>query len=405
MKDVGIPGRRARSTGRSPWRKAPATGPVLAAVLTVLLSLSALPGSVRAQSGNDGATDGPTLDLGGLLRTGFRAGPAGQDRRDEFEIYDARLNAAGEIGIVFDYFVEAEFDDEDEELELLDARLSLPIVSAVRLELGQFRAPFGREALQDKGDITFVERAQITQLVAPGRQVGVQLAGETLEGKLKYRGGVFNGNGRELENDDDSFLWSGRVSYNTLGTARFFDELMVEVGGSLAFSSDSAARLAGLAEARPAALDPADPRLDLASFDGDRLLWGVDLEAAYRGFFLRGEYLRGELDPDDDLGIPGLDDDVVAQGAYLEGGYNLWGAAEGVVRWDAMNDFLQGVQGQPVDEEGLSGSESHFLVFGLNLFPGLYTKLGLQYSLGLDGTERGPGLADGEFSLTAQVDF
>lgn len=396
---------RGRGDGQGAVRRCAAIAGGFLPLLLLVAALAALPGEARAQAGGEGAADGPSLDLGGLLRTGLRVGPGDLGRSDGFEIYDARLDASGEIGIVFDYFVEAEFDDRDDELELLDARLSLPIVPAVRVDLGQFRAPFGREALQDKGEITFVERSQVTQVVAPGRQVGVQLAGEALEGRLAYRGGIFNGNGRDLENEDDAFLYAGRVSYNNLGTARFFDELMVEVGASVAFSSDSAAPLAGLSEPGPGGLAASDPRVDLASFDGDRFLWGVDVDAAYRGFFLRGEYLRGELDPDLEIGIPELDEDAVAEGGYLEGGYNLWGAAEGVVRWDAMNDFLRAVDGTPVDADAPLGDESHFLVFGLNLFPGYYTKLALQYAVGLGGTDRGAALADGEFALTAQVDF
>jgi phosphate-selective porin OprO/OprP len=384
-------------------------GPTPAAAAVALAALLAAPHPALAQDGRgDGdATEGPTVHVGGLLRTGPRIGPGDLGRDDGFRIHDARLRASGRIGIVFDYFVQAEFEDRDDGLRLLDARLSLPVVPRLRVQLGQFKAPFGREEMQGKGEITFVERSQITQIVAPGRQVGIQLAGEALEDRLAYRAGVFNGNGRELENDGDSFLWAGRVSYNTVGPAHFYDELVVEVGASLAFSDDSAATLAGPAELPAGRLGVRDPSVDLASFRGERLLWGADLEAGYRGFFLRGEYLRGSFDPEGVPLVPGedpadLDDDVIAEGGYLEGGYDLWGAVEGVVRWDAMNGFLESVDGQPVDAEG---GEAHFLVFGLNLFPGFHTKIGLQYAAGLSGARRGPGLADGEFQLNAQVDF
>ena len=55
-----------------------------------------------------------------------------------------------------------------------------------------------------------------------------------------------------------------------------------------------------------------------------------------------------------------------------------------------------------------------FLVLGVNVLPGLYGRLGLQYAIGLDGslagqemaldrTNTGPRLADGQFLLNLQV--
>lgn len=359
-------------------------------------------GPAAAQDGGSGQV---SVELGGLLRTGPVVGPADQGVRDGFAIHDARLRASGEVGIVFDYFVQAEYDEAREELRLLDARLTLPIMPELEVDLGQFRAPFGKEALRGKGDITFVDRAQISRLVPPGRQVGLQLSGETMEGRLTYRAGAFNGNGRTFTNENDALLWAGRVQFNNLGASEFYDELVVEVGANAAFSEDSAVDLVAGLEGPVSTRFPGDP-LDLASFSGDRTLYGGDLRLGWQGIFLRGEYLRGELDP------PGLirsgdvvfGDELVVEGAYLEGGYNYLGAVEAVVRWDTMSDAIRQVGGRPVNPDDPEAG-SDFLVFGLNLHPGYHAKVGLQYAVGLAGTRVGPGLADGQFSLTAQVDF
>lgn len=396
----------ARCRGRAGPCRVRRGGTGVAALAAALAALVLGPAALAAQQ--DGGGDSP-VSLGGLLRTGFRVGPGDAGRDDGFEIYDARLSASGDVGLVFHYFAQGEFDDETEEFRLLDARLSASLASFVpglSLEVGQFKAPFGEEALQDKGDIALVERAQITQVVAPGRQLGAQLSGEALDERLAFRGGVFNGNGRELDNDDDNFLYAANVSYNTLGTARFYDEMMLEVGASVAYSEDSAATLGGLADVRPGRLGALAGGIDPTGFDGERLLWSVDLEAGFRSFFLRGEYVRGEFEPDDPVFIvpgPSGDDDVTAEGGYVEGGYNFLGAIEGLVRYDAMNDFVGLVEGQPVNDEFGEGTD--FLVFGLNLLPGQETKVGLQYAVGLDGSRRGLGLADDEFALTAQLDF
>ena len=366
----------------------------IAACLGAVVLAAALlaPGVAAAQ---EGGGPEPDITFDGLLRTGLRVGPGDLGRTDGFEVHDARVGASGRIGIVFDYRVQAEWDPRRDEVRLLDAILTLPVADPLRIELGQLKAPFGKEALKEKGAITFVDRSQASQLLAPGRQVGVRAAGEALEGRLRYAGGLFNGNGRTLENDDSRFLYAGRVEYNNVGAAEFYDELVVEVGANLAFSRDSAVDLG--AELRRE-VELAGVALD--AFRGERLLWGGDLRLGYRGFFLRGEYLRAELDLPDPVG-----QEVTLEGGYLEGGYDLWGAIEGVVRWDALAAPLESVGGVRVDEEEPVAGRADFLVFGLNLYPGYHTKVGLQHAVGLGGSRVGPGLADGEFRLTAQVDF
>lgn len=391
-------GRRVAGAGRG---TSGATAPTLAAALLVLAALLAAPVALGAQGAQG---EGPDIRIGGLLRTGLLTGPEAVGRTDGFRIHDARLRASGEIGIVFDYRVQAEWDTGADRFRLLDAQLSLPIVPQLALDLGQFKAPFGREVLQGKGEITFLDRAQASQLVAPGRQVGVQLSGRALDDRLSYRGGLFNGNGRRLENDNDSFLWAARVQYNTVGAAEFYDELVVEVGADVGYSRDDGVNLAAGLD-RPVAV----PVLDLSDFTGDRFLVGADARAGWRGFFLRGEYLRAELEGEGpfvigDVVVPEVE--RVLEGGWLEGGYSFLGAIEGTVRWDRLDAGLLSVGGVPTDPTAPANADpSDFLVVGVNLFPGYHTKVGLQYAAGLGGTEVGPGLADGQFSVTAQVDF
>lgn len=389
--------RRGAGTARTPTRAA------ARAPLAALLALGAMllaPPAVHGQEAAQG--DGPDITLGGLLRTGLMTEPGSLERTDGFRIHDARLRASGKIGIVFDYRVQAEWDTGADRFRLLDAELSLPVTSELALELGQLKAPFGREMLQGKGEITFVERAQATRLLAPGRQVGARVSGRALDDRLSYSGGLFNGNGRRLENDNDDFLWAARAQYNTVGAAEFYDELVVEVGADVGYSRDDGVDLAARLD-RPVTAGV----VDLSDFSGDRLLLGADARAGWRGFFLRGEYLRAELELDGPVfvgGEPLEDVERVLEGGYLEGGYSFLGAIEGTLRWDRLDAGLLSVDGHLTDpDEPFTASD--FLVVGVNLFPGYHTRIGLQYAAGLGGTEVGPGLADGQFGLTAQVDF
>jgi hypothetical protein len=359
--------------------------------------------AARAQEGGDGSA--PTIKFGGLLQTGLLVGPGDLGQQDGFRVFDARLRADGKIGIVFNYDVQAAFDRSQDRVRLLDARLRLPIRPELAISLGQFKAPFGGEELQSKGDITFLERSQVTNVLAPGRQVGAEASGSFLEDRLTYQAGLFNGNGRSLQNDNASFLYAAHVQFNSVGPVQFYEDLMVQVGASFAFSRDSAVDLTngGAYVGRPLGLRP---------FTGDRTLWSVDLKSSYRGFFLRGEYMRGKLDPPGEpvcVTAPCPTDAVDVDGGYVEGGYSYIGAIEGVLRFDSMTRGFVVAPG--TGPAGFTPEGGSFLVVGLNLLPGYHTKIGLQYAFGLGPAQLGPpatggvGLADGQFGLVTQVSF
>lgn len=329
---------------------------------------------------------GLPLELGGLLRTGLRVEPESTGEADGFDIFDARASVAGEVGIVFEYFFQTEVDPDDETVRVLDAKLTLPFQPEFEVGIGLFKAPFGLEALQSKGELTFLERAQASEAIAPARQVGVSIEGSTFDGRLTYGGGLFNGNGRTLENDGNDFMVSGRVEYNSIGTIAFYEDFVIQVGGSIAYSKDSAVALdGGLVTGDPASA----PELT-AGFAGERLLLGGDVKATYREWSLTGEILRGDydLEPDEVGGVPVETD---AWGGYVELGYRAYGAIEGVVRFDGFEPAI--------------GENRDFLVAGLNVYPGHYAKFGAQYAFALHDSADAPTLAGSQFIVLAQLDF
>jgi len=366
-----------------------------AAPAVALLALAVLPTWLLAQG-----TD-LEVHVGGLLRTGLRA-ESSEIGRDQFEIFDARAGVSGRIGIIFDYEAVTEWDDVQDRFRLLDATLTLPVRDLLRITFGQFKAPFGREELDGKGEIPLVERSQATLAIAPGRQVGLQASGRALEGRFDYWAGVFNGNGRRFENDNDAFLTAARVQYRTVGDVEFFEDLVVQIGANVAFSTDSALPLVPIsARGFPAGIE----RPTLATFTGDRLLWGADLRFSYLGYFFNAEYMRGEYE----FALPFFrvtgggqsvsvapGEELDSEGYILEGGYRIWGALDAFLRYDSFDPAIA--------EVGLP-DRSKFLVLGLNLHPGFYAKIGLQYAIGVDGTRRGVGLADEQFLLNLQLDF
>ena len=371
------------------------------ALLAALLLLPALPGTASAQGGGQGRPAGrPGVELGGLLIAGFRAEPAESTRNTAFDLFHARLSASGTAGLGVEYLVRTGFDPDDRDVSLLDARLTIPVRPELRIAAGQFKAPFSREALIGPAELQFAERAQGPAAMAPLRQVGVQLSGELLDRRLRYRAGLFNGEGRTAENPDGLMLYAGRVEFSRLGgDVQFYDELNVTVGGSAAFADESGRDVTDAGPFRA-------PITDAGSFRGERLLLGADLEVGYRGVFLAGEYVRGEYDPepliDGSTGAP----TQVAEGVSVEGGYKLWGGLVDLIgRVDSFDPPAAG--------------RRDFLVLGANVYPGLDARLGLQWAARLDESTAPPndgvtspvpsplpgGLADGQFIVRLQTGF
>lgn len=353
--------------------------------LTVVIAAIALPTSLVAQDGLSAELT-PT----GLLRTGFEFEPQTSGRNDGFIIYDARLGISGKIGIVFDYDLGIEYDREDEEFDLLDARLSFPLgKSSVHIDVGGFRSPISREATTDKAMLPFVERSQSALALAPGRQVGLQVRGDGMDSRLNWAFGLFNGNGLSLENDDDSFLAAGRAAFNNVGEVEFFEDFVVEAGVSLATTQDGMQRVLPVGEV-------------LVDYEGDRTIYGADVRFAYRGWSLSGEVLRTNYD--DVLGF----EDVHADGITADLRYMLWGLFDLGARYDGFRPALSA--------DGSAPARNEFLVVGLGLNPGLHARVGMQYAIGiddatsgvndpLDGTNTGPGLEDKQFLLFLQLAF
>lgn len=73
-----------------------------------------------------------------------------------------------------------------------DAYLDIQYRPEIQLQAGKFKPPVGLERLASGSNLLFVERGLPTALV-PNRDVGVQVHGDFLDGRLSYAAGVFNG--------------------------------------------------------------------------------------------------------------------------------------------------------------------------------------------------------------------
>lgn len=382
MIDTKLIGRLARATG--------------AGILIVGL-VGPLPASAQETTGPN------VLRPSGMLRTGFEFEPADADRADGFIVYDARLALTGVVGYVFDFTLGVEYDRDDAGIDLLDAIITFPLSGeAVRADLGGFRSPVSREATADKAMLPLVERSQSALALAPGRQLGLQVRGTALEERLRIAGGLFNGNGLRLENDDKAFLVAGRASYNNVGPLEFPEDLVIEAGLSAAWSTDSALFVLPV-EGRTGPEPDARRLVSLEEFEGDRIIWGADARLAYEGWTIAAEYLRTDYDPE-----VGDGEGLHAEGITVDLRHALWGLFDVGGRYDSFTPAV-GFAGDPP-------RASRFFVLGLAVAPGLFARAGLQYAIGIDGTTRGvesaldgtntaPPLTDDQFLIFLQLAF
>lgn len=122
---------------------------------------------------------------------------------------------------------------------LLDAVAGLTVSPAGRIQLGQFKVPFGSESIASGTDLELINRSTVTETLAPGRDnasngrdIGIQFGGSARAGArggaVDYALGVFNGSGINTGDDNDGkdiaarAAWKPAVPGLTLG-ADFYD--------------------------------------------------------------------------------------------------------------------------------------------------------------------------------------
>lgn len=163
---------------------------------------------------------------------------------------------------------------------LQDAQLTYDVTRGKKLffvKVGQFKVPFGRQQLTSSGNQEFVDRATVSDTFARGRDLGVQISGTPMRGKLDWRLGVFNGNGRTVTaNDNTDYQVNARVTF-----APWEDPKYTE--GDTDDTQRPAFAVAGNYEKNKSfdSITLAEPEREI--FEGDAVL-------KYRGLFLFFDY-------------------------------------------------------------------------------------------------------------------
>lgn len=240
----------------------------------------------------------PKLKIGGLVQFQGEFGDAGDsrysaDNNDRLRLRRVRLGASGQFLEDVDFKVEGEFVGSG--VTLTDGYMTWTRFDEANLRFGQFKTPFGYEFLVSDPKLYTIERTLGSDVLTLNRQVGAQASGAFLDKRLTYAAGAFNGSGANTTaNDNDSFLYAGRVA-GTPWQDRLFDVPAKWTVGANAYASSD--KSVTINKALGIDSTPATAANDNI-FAGERLGWGVDTQFKLGGLDVWTEYIRVTFKPD-----------------------------------------------------------------------------------------------------------
>src|SRR5947199_10846235 len=306
------------------------------------------------------------LVLGGFIQANFEDGDVsafegrfGQTAlKDRFRLRRARINLTGDFAENFDFKIEGDFEQSDglsssrTAFEATDIFVNWHQFPEAQVKIGQWKAPFGLEQLTPDTTLFIIERSLPTGAITPERQIGVELWGKPFASVwpdqkdwLTYYAGIFNGNGRNISNNDNNnFMYVGRLE-STLFKSKMWGESYLKLGADVLNSRDDAgtniSQSLNLKVNADGSLSPFT--LPTAA---ERTAWSVDAWLRLGRFDLIGECLQERVHPRTVNGVPPGFDRFTTDGFYVTGGYFLIPKKlQAVVQWQHLNPGQKGNDG------------------------------------------------------------
>lgn len=312
---------------------------------------------------------GPELKLvlGGFVQVNFEDGDVsafegrfGQTAiKDRFRLRRARINLTGDFAEQFDFKMEGDFGQSDgtsgnrTAFSATDIWVNWHQFPAAQIKVGQYKAPFGLEQLTSSTKLLTIERSIATGAITPQRQIGIELWGTPLSNiwpeqkdLLTYYAGIFNGNGRNVSvNDNNNFMYVGRLELMPFKGKIFGQESFLKLGGDVLNSRDDAgtniSQTGNLLVNDDGSLSP----FVLPSAD-ERTAWSVDAWLEVGPFDLIGEYLQERVQGRTVNGEPPAFTNFTTDGFYVTGAYYLIPKKlQAVVQWQYLNPGQKGNDG------------------------------------------------------------
>jgi len=297
------------------------------------------------------------LALGGLLQTQYEAGDVSAFEGrfgsaaidDRFRLRRMRINVTGDFAEKFEFKLEGEFAQSDTAITVrnpngttlasnstrtnfggLDLFVNWHQFPEFQVKIGQYKVPLGFEQLSSDPKLLTPERSQVTSALTPERQIGVEIWGKPFtnvfpeqKDLLTYYAGIFNGDGRNITvNDNDEYMYVGRLELQPLKTKIFNEDATLKLGVNALSSRDAAGTVLS-----PAGSVRVNSDGSLSAFTApsaaERTAYGFDAAFHLGPFDLMAEYLSEDFDALTVNGSPRLFNDFSADGYYVQAGYYL----------------------------------------------------------------------------------
>lgn len=254
------------------------------------------------------------------------------DTQNNFEARRLRMKIGGNgfqpwLSYYFEVDLQPSRDVDDSSssssARVIDWRIDIAKWDWGGIRLGQWKVDLNRERVDSSGRQQFVERSIANRVFTMDRQVGIQARGHLFKetpADMRFYAGVFNGEGRSVNNADNHLLYMGRLQWNFLGRDLSWRQTDVEYTdkptGSLAvagfttkgpctrWSSSGCGNLDGFDK-------PADASPD--QFDIEQVV--QEFAFKYRGFSAQQEYHRKIIKDSSDGSRNKL------TGGYVQAGY------------------------------------------------------------------------------------
>jgi phosphate-selective porin OprO/OprP len=307
------------------------------------------------------------LVLGGFIQVNFEDGDVsafegrfGQTAlKDRFRLRRARINLTGDFAEQFDFKIEGDFGQGDGisssrlAFSGTDIFLNWHQYPEAQIKIGQWKAPFGLEQLTPDTALYFAERSLPTGAITPDRQIGVQLWGKPFtnvwpeqKDLLTYYAGIFNGNGRNISNNDNNnFMYVGRLELMPFKGKIFGQDSSLKLGGDVLNSRDDAGT--NISQGLTLLVN-ADGSLSPFVLPGadERTAWSVDAWFKLGPFDLIGEYLQEKVNGRTVNGVPPGFANFTTNGFYVQGSYFLIPKKlQAAVRWEDLYPGQEGNDG------------------------------------------------------------
>lgn len=338
-------------------------------ILIILTGVLCLPGLVNGQgcaapSSDEGVT------VWGYLQPEFNYTNIGSvdpntDPAAAFQFRRMRIGVMGNIPYDFGYYVLLEtsqfLNPNQTGPFLLDAFVSYNRFEYLKVAVGSFKYPFGRELSMPCHGLYTINRSKVVDeltanLEGGNRDIGLMLLGGSDSTFFTYRAGITNGTGMFQTDNNllETYSLTGRVTIQPLKG--------LYLGASAKYT-----------QSPPAAEGVTD--------DDTKMRYGFDAQYSFKKFTVLGEYIHGNDEGSYTEG-GGCGGDAItmtgtnnATGFYFMGVYRTNSNIEPVYKIESYKTLKSDGGDIPIENEEASLCQT----FGLNYYPNDWTRLQFNY--------------------------